>query len=230
MFENIITNFTAKATIEVCIINNKEYTDYLFTYLDYPSEFEHLSDFLAEEVPDIVEEIVPSLYKVTQGEYKYTIDLELYCKETKDYFGEIDTDVTYKHAIVKKEPCDFAKECVIKKLNILTLRQLLNQIEMDYVYKDGMFYLKDLTGANLNDIEGERFETVEELIHRLDNYWFDYFFPDKESPDYGKYQTLEDVMYAGYYSDEIYTILHPESIRVEDKVQIIDLEDDFEWV
>ena len=44
-------------------------------------------------------------------------------------------------------------------------------------YPDG-FGLVDLQGANLGDIEGDRFETAEDIIDRMDVYVNDYFLND----------------------------------------------------
>lgn len=44
-------------------------------------------------------------------------------------------------------------------------------------YTDG-FGLVDLQGANLGDIEGDRFKTAEDIIDRMDVYINDYFLND----------------------------------------------------
>lgn len=212
----------AKMTLTLCIINNKDYTDSFVADLTIPEDYACLEASLVDDSDEIAKEITEALYDFTDGEYKYVIEVLVHYTETKDYFGEIDVDMKYEYTVLEKEACDFDKEQELQKETDskpeMSLRALLSTIGFDYTYEDGNLRLKDLTGANLGKIESETFETVEKLIDRLDNYWFDYYFPDEESPDYGKFDTLEEVMNAegyGHYRDALYAILHPDILTVE---------------
>ena len=58
-------------------------------------------------------------------------------------------------------------------------------------YEDG-YGLHDRQGANLGDIEGDRFDTAEEIVDRMDNYVVDYFLDDEEYGDYVSFQDFLD--------------------------------------
>ena len=70
-------------------------------------------------------------------------------------------------------------------------------------HKDGTFSLEDRQGANLGDIEDDRFETASEVLDRMDVYIQDYLVVDIEDAldeesiaidcdwkEYGKYRDL----------------------------------------
>lgn len=52
----------------------------------------------------------------------------------------------------------------------MTLKEFLSNFDFDYTFENGAISLIDLQGANLCNIENERFETIEEIIERLDVY------------------------------------------------------------
>ena len=65
--------------------------------------------------------------------------------------------------------------------------EMLDVIEFEICkYEDG-YGLNDLQGANLGDIEEERFTTAEEIIDRLDVYITDYYFTDLEETAESEY-------------------------------------------
>lgn len=51
--------------------------------------------------------------------------------------------------------------------------------------EDGTFSLYDYQGANLGNIESERFTTAKDMVERLDIYINDYFLDDDEWGTYG---------------------------------------------
>lgn len=53
---------------------------------------------------------------------------------------------------------------------MITLKEFLNNFGFDYKIENKYIALIDMQGANLNNIESDRFETVEEIITRLDVY------------------------------------------------------------
>lgn len=70
-------------------------------------------------------------------------------------------------------------------------REFLDLIEMELVrYEDG-YGVIDLQGANLGDIEGDRFRNASELIDRLDLYINDYYIVDLEE-EYTEYFDTPD--------------------------------------
>lgn len=70
-------------------------------------------------------------------------------------------------------------------------REFLGLIEMELVrYEDG-YGLIDLQGANLGDIEGDRFQNASDLIDRLDIYINDYYIVDLEE-EYTEYFDTPD--------------------------------------
>lgn len=76
-----------------------------------------------------------------------------------------------------------------------TFRSFLDVIEFELVfYGEEGWGLIDLQGANLGDIEGERFQTGAEIIDRLDVYIRDYYLEDLESEagDYGLYEAVRE--------------------------------------
>lgn len=74
--------------------------------------------------------------------------------------------------------------------------EFLDLIEMGLIKtQKGYFHLKDYTGANLANIESEKFDNVEWLFERLDNYIYDYIVNSVE--DCLKEQGY-DVYYANY--------------------------------
>lgn len=70
-------------------------------------------------------------------------------------------------------------------------RAFLDLIEMELVrYEDG-FGVIDLQGANLGDIQSDRFQNASELIDRLDIYINDYYITDLEE-EYTEYFDTPD--------------------------------------
>ena len=70
-------------------------------------------------------------------------------------------------------------------------REFLDLIEMELVrYEDG-FGVIDLQGANLGDIESDRFQNASELIDRLNLYINDYYITDLEE-EYTEYFDTPD--------------------------------------
>ena len=70
-------------------------------------------------------------------------------------------------------------------------KEFLDLIEMELVrYEDG-FGVIDLQGANLGDIESDRFQNASDLIDRLDLYINDYYITDLEE-EYTEYFDTPD--------------------------------------
>lgn len=57
---------------------------------------------------------------------------------------------------------------------------MLNVMDFKLVKGDDFYGLLDLQGANLGDIESERFTSASQLVERLDIYIADYFLTDLE--------------------------------------------------
>lgn len=66
----------------------------------------------------------------------------------------------------------------IYEYNLLTEEEkleLIEEVEFEVVKDDEDYYrLIDTTRANLNNIEGEHFNSIDEIMYRLENYWYDY--------------------------------------------------------
>lgn len=53
--------------------------------------------------------------------------------------------------------------------------ELIEEVEFEVVKDDEDYYrLVDTTKANLGNIEGEHFNSIDEIMYRLENYWYDY--------------------------------------------------------
>lgn len=52
----------------------------------------------------------------------------------------------------------------------MTLKEFLSNFDFEYKIENGLIALVDTQGANLGNIENDRFTTVEEVIERLDTY------------------------------------------------------------
>lgn len=79
---------------------------------------------------------------------------------------------------------------------------MLDLIEFELVnYEDG-YGLVDLQGANLADIESDRFQTVEQIIDRLDAYINDYYLDDLED-EAETYGLLDSIEALGYQHGEV---------------------------
>ena len=61
---------------------------------------------------------------------------------------------------------DKFKEFLIKELDF--------KLKINKKNKNGIYSLKDMQNANYGDIESERFQTLDEVIDRLSNYFPDY--------------------------------------------------------
>lgn len=65
----------------------------------------------------------------------------------------------------------------IYNLEVMTNKEIISLIEqMDFeVVKENFKYkLIDTTGANLGNIEDEEYYSIDGLVDRLENYWFDF--------------------------------------------------------
>ena len=63
------------------------------------------------------------------------------------------------------------------------LIEMMGFMEFEPVISDGCVRLKDLTGANLNDIESDTFSNVADLVERLEPYINDYILDPEIDPD-----------------------------------------------
>ena len=104
----------------------------------------------------------------------------------------------------------------------MTLKRFLNFFDFDYEkYEDG-YGLIDMQGADLGNIEGERFENPSEVVERLYDsiYILDYIDEPLREDGYN----LESDFYEHQYewciknnhpfTEIIYTFLHPETITI----------------
>lgn len=79
---------------------------------------------------------------------------------------------------------------------------MLDVIEFELVkYEDG-YGLVDLQGANLGDIEADRFTTAAEIIDRLDAYINDYYLDDLED-EAETCGLLDSIEASGYQNGEV---------------------------
>lgn len=78
--------------------------------------------------------------------------------------------------IIREEVDDMMFE--VYEYNFLTEEEkleLIEEIEFEVVKDDEDYYrLVDTTKANLGNIEGEHFNSIDEIMYRLENYWYDY--------------------------------------------------------
>ena len=78
--------------------------------------------------------------------------------------------------IIREEFNDMMFE--IYEYNFLTEEEkleLIEEIEFEVVKDDEDYYrLVDTTKATLGNIEGEHFNSIDEIMYRLENYWYDY--------------------------------------------------------
>lgn len=78
--------------------------------------------------------------------------------------------------IIRKEIDDMMFE--VYEYNFLTEEEkleLIEEVEFEVVKDDEDYYrLVDTTKANLGNIEGEHFNSIDEIMYRLENYWYDY--------------------------------------------------------
>ena len=78
--------------------------------------------------------------------------------------------------IIREEFNDMMFE--VYEYNFLTEEEkleLIEEIEFEVVKDDEDYYrLVDTTKANLGNIEGEHFNSIDEIMYRLENYWYDY--------------------------------------------------------
>lgn len=78
--------------------------------------------------------------------------------------------------IIREEINDMMFE--VYEYNLLTKEEkleLIEEVEFEVVKDDEDYYrLVDTTRANLNNIEDEHFNSIDEIMYRLENYWYDY--------------------------------------------------------
>ena len=78
--------------------------------------------------------------------------------------------------IIREEVDDMMFE--VYEYNFLTEEEkleLIEEVEFEVVKDDEDYYrLVDTTKANLGNIEGEHFNNIDEIMYRLENYWYDY--------------------------------------------------------
>ena len=78
--------------------------------------------------------------------------------------------------IIREEINDMMFE--VYEYNFLTEEEkleLIEEVEFEVVKDDEDYYrLVDTTKANLGNIEGEHFNSIDEIMYRLENYWYDY--------------------------------------------------------
>lgn len=78
--------------------------------------------------------------------------------------------------IIREEVDDMMFE--VYEYNFLTEEEkleLIEEVEFEVVKDDEDYYrLVDTTKANLGNIEGEHFNSIDEIMYRLENYWYDY--------------------------------------------------------
>lgn len=63
---------------------------------------------------------------------------------------------------------------ILDELSDEDKEDLINQVEFEVIRENGKYRLKDLQGANLATIEGDIFDSLDDIIERLDVYWYDY--------------------------------------------------------
>lgn len=93
----------------------------------------------------------------------------------------------------------------------MTLREFLSNFAFDYKIENGYIALIDDQGANWGDIESDRFESVEDVIERLDNYIAD------DQPEVIDLKLKE----SGIDEDTISNMNLQEKVKMADDIGII---------
>ena len=105
----------------------------------------------------------------------------------------------------------------------MTIKEFLNFFEFDLEKYGTTYGVVDLQGANLGDIEDERYDTVQEIVERFNGsvYIPDYITDhieedaDKEFDSYEEmYQWCNDHGDT-YFKDVLYALIHPDSVTIE---------------
>lgn len=74
------------------------------------------------------------------------------------------------------------------------LIEMIGFMEFEPVISDDGIRLKDLTGANLNDIESCVFPDVYDLVERLEPYINDYIYDPEIDPSYQAIAQFRDLL------------------------------------
>ena len=117
----------------------------------------------------------------------------------------------------------------------MTLEAFLSYFDFDYrMYDNSTFSLVDLQGANLGNIESERFSMdtkgIMDCIERMDIYVMDYVLRPVEEQMNMSFNSVKDILDYAHESDEhalkvscccdmdiINAICNPETISIYDK-------------
>ena len=59
----------------------------------------------------------------------------------------------------------------LKELSEEEMSELIGDIRLELIEEDGVFRVEDLDGANLGNIEDEEFDSLEDVLKRLNSYF-----------------------------------------------------------
>ena len=59
----------------------------------------------------------------------------------------------------------------LKELSEEEMRELIGDVRLELIEEDGVFRVEDLDGANLGNIEDEEFDSLEDVLKRLNSYF-----------------------------------------------------------
>lgn len=59
----------------------------------------------------------------------------------------------------------------LKELSEEEMRKLIGDVRLELIEEDGVFRVEDLDGANLGNIEDEEFDSLEDVLKRLNSYF-----------------------------------------------------------
>ena len=105
----------------------------------------------------------------------------------------------------------------------MTIHEFLNFFDFALEKYDNQYGVIDCQGANLGDIESERFDTIAEVVERFCEsiYIPDYIIDDVEKQADKTFDSYED-MYQwckengdDYHGDILYALINPKSVREE---------------
>lgn len=104
----------------------------------------------------------------------------------------------------------------------MALSEFLDYFELDYAIKDGSFVIIDLVSSYINDIEREAFETITDIVDRLDIYYHDYIYKSVCELGYDGVEYYQDILEwlkkeypDGYLLPCVKCIINPELITLD---------------
>lgn len=112
----------------------------------------------------------------------------------------------------------------------MRLKKFLEYFEFDYRYDGEDIALIDVTGANLGDIESERFpkHNLSSIVDRLDIYYKDYIFDDL-ADKYGVDPDDWQAIYKKAIEQKDSSLEYLKVIMGDEKVTLFNIIHDIEW-